>query len=156
MPERWIGIVVGSDKVTVVDAEVPKSGPLVIQGDHSWPLQKGGRAAGYSVVHQQVTDYCQENQIARAVIKASALSLRGTKKAHLEAAELRGVVISAAATITETELLSKAVVSRTFGRRSADEYLEDDEFWRREVSGGRLRGGSREAALMLLAARSGQ
>ena len=52
MPERWLGIVVGSDRVVVVDAEAPKTGPLVIQADHSWSLQRGKRAAAYSVIHR--------------------------------------------------------------------------------------------------------
>src|ERR1700732_2731065 len=56
MLERWIGVVVAPDKVTAVDAEVPESGPLVIQADHSWPLQKGHRASGYKVLHQQLAD----------------------------------------------------------------------------------------------------
>jgi hypothetical protein len=159
MPERWLGIVVaGSDRVVAVDAEVPKTGPLVIQADHSCPLQKGQRAAAYSIMHQQVRNYCHEQKIAKVVVKSSAVSQSGrTTKAHLDAAELRGVVIAAAAAeVDKTELRAKGVVSRTFGERKADEYLKDDNFWKREITGGGLRSGSREAALMLLAARKNE
>src|SRR5690348_145559 len=104
MADRWIGIVVSSEKVTAVDAEVPGSGPLIVQADHSWPLQKGDRASGYRTLHQQVGDYCREHEIKKAVIKGSAVNRGGTTKAHLDAAELRGVVIAACATVADTEM----------------------------------------------------
>jgi hypothetical protein len=86
-------------------------------------------------------------------IKASALSQKGAKKGHLYAAELRGAVMCALAGVTKTECRAKAHVSRTFGERKADEYIKDDDFWSKEVTGQELRVGSREAALVLLATR---
>jgi hypothetical protein len=153
MGKRWAGIVVRSDNVTLVDAEVPATGPITIVGDHSWPLPKGDRPAAYAEIAQLVTDHVREHKINRVVMKGSAVSLMGTKKAHLEAAELRGVVAGAAAAITKTQMLAMAGISRNFGNRKADEYLKDDKFWANEVAGGTLRKGSREAALVLLAAR---
>lgn len=154
MPERWIGLVIGSDRVTAVDAEVPPCGPLVIRADHSWPLQKGSRASAYRVLHQQVADYCREHEIERAVIKGSSVNRGGTTMAHLEAAELRGVVIAACATVADTDTVAKSRISRTFGERKVDEYIADNNFWTREVGGVALRIGSREAAMVLLAARN--
>jgi hypothetical protein len=156
MSDRWIGIVVASDKITLVDAEVPRSGAIVLQGDHSWLLQKGDRPSAYRVMHQQIADYVRENCIGRAVVKASAVSLGGTKKAHLEAAELRGVVIAATATFAKTVTIAKNHISRTFGDRKTDEYLADDTFWSGQLAGKGLRVGSREAAMVLLAARNDQ
>ena len=156
MPERWLGIVVGSDRVVAVDAEVPASGPLIVQADLSWSLQKGDRPSAYTVMHQHVSNYCKEHGIKRAVIKASAVNRGGTKKAHLEAAELRGVVISASATVAKTETTAKASISRTFGKRKVDDYLADNNFWAGEVVGKTLRSGSREAAMVLLAARNSE
>jgi hypothetical protein len=52
---------------------------------------------------------------------------------HLEAAELRGVVLAALATATKTVTIQKAKISKTFGKRKADEYLKDDSFWSGEV-----------------------
>lgn len=153
MPDRWIGVVVGSDEVRVVVAEVATSGPLVILGDHTWPLQQGNRPAAYAVMHQLVADYARENRVTRAIVKGSAVSLRGTKQVHLHAAELRGVVEAALATVTEVSTASKAHISKTFGNRKVDEYLKDDTFWNKNVTGGRLRNGSREAAMVLLASR---
>jgi hypothetical protein len=87
------------------------------------------------------------------IIKGSAVSLGGTKLAHLEAAELRGVVAAALASVTKVSYESKANISRNFGGRKVDEYLKDTSFWTKEASGD-LRVGSREAAMVILAART--
>ena len=78
-------------------------------------------------------------------IKASAVSLGGTKKAHLEAAELRGVALAAAVNVCEVRAVSKAVTSRTFGSRGVDEYLKDNDYWT-GLGLGDLKKGMREAA----------
>jgi hypothetical protein len=139
--------------VIVVDADVPAKGPITIQADHRWTLQAGDRAAAYAVMHQRMLDYVRDQHIQRVVIKASALSMGSTKMGHLASCEVRGVVISAAASLAPTRLIAKALISRTFGSRKADEYLRDDAFWGQETNGAALRVGSREAALVLLAAR---
>ena len=151
--KKWLGVIAASEKITVVFAGVPDTGPLVVQSDATWPLQSGDRPQAYAVMHKHVSDFVRENKIDRVVIKASALSMGSTKKAHLEACELRGVVAGAAASITETEFIAKAHMSRTFGSRKVDDYLADTAFWKSETSGATVRIGSREAALVLLAAR---
>lgn len=153
MPKRWIGLIISSAKVIIVDAEIPNSGSIVIQADDSWPLQQGDRAPAYCVMHQRIADYVREKKIDRVIIKASALSTGSTKLGHLHSAELRGVVICAAAETTKTQLISKAHISRTFGNRKVDEYIADNNFWSKKVVGEKLRVGSREAAMLLLAAR---
>ncbi|MGA3066900.1 MAG: hypothetical protein ABSF29_08650 [Tepidisphaeraceae bacterium] len=153
MAERWLGVVVQSESVVIADAEVPPSGPITIQADDTWKLQDGMRPDAYKVMYQHVVDYVQNNKIDRVVMKASALNMGGTKMAHLEAAELRGVVATAAASVCATEFIAKALISRTFGGRKVDEYLKDDKFWATEIAGKRLRIGTREAAMVLLAAR---
>jgi hypothetical protein len=153
MPERWIGLVVASDSVVVVDAEVPASGPLVLEADDTWNLQGGDRPRAYHVMYQRIADYVREHRIERVVIKETALNPGGTSKSHLEAAELRGVVIAAAASSARTETLARGLVSRTYGSRKVEDYIEDAPFWASEVAGHRLRKGSREAAMLLLAAR---
>ena len=67
MPKRWIGLVISGAKVTIVDAEIPDSGPIVIQADDSWPLQQGDRAPAYCVMHQHIADYVRENKIDRVL-----------------------------------------------------------------------------------------
>ena len=73
----------------------------------------------------------------------------------LKSAELRGVVISAAASVCEVKQLAKGVVSKTYGDRKVDEYLADDAFWNAQTTGGNLRRMSREAAMYVIAARAG-
>jgi hypothetical protein len=104
-------------------------------------------------MHQHVADYAREHKIARAIIKGSAVSRGGTKKSHLQAAELRGVVMCALADVTNTETELKASVSRTFGARKVDDYLKDNDFWSGNLAGKNLRVASREAAILLLAGR---
>jgi hypothetical protein len=154
MSERWLGIVVGADEVKVIDAEIPDAAdaPIVIQSDQSWPLQSGSRPDAYRVMHQMVADYAKEKGIKRAVIKASALSQGKTRKGHLKAAELRGVVMCALAGVTTAKCRAKAHMSKTFGERKVDEYLKDDGFWKKRTNG-EVRKGSREAALVILAER---
>lgn len=154
MPERWLGIVVSSDRLIIVDAQIDGASPIVIQMDETWALQEGDRPQAYRVMHQRIADYARENKISRAVIKGSAVSLRGTKKVHLEAAELRGVVSCALAGVTTVVTPTKAHISRTFGDRKVDAYIKDDKFWTQQVSAGQLRIGSREAAMVILAART--
>jgi hypothetical protein len=156
MTERWLGIVVSSEKVTLVDAEVDvdhDNTPIIIQADQSWDLQTGDRPDAYRVIHKRIADYAKENGIAKAIIKGSVVSRRGTKQVHLAAAELRGVVAAALATVTKVSFETKGNISRNFGNRKVDEYLKDNSFWAVNTTGD-LRTGSREAAMVILAARA--
>lgn len=153
MAERWLGIVVSSDKVILVDALVDGTAPIVVQSDATWTLQAGERPDAYRVLQKRIADYAKEHGIARAIIKGSAVSLGGTKLAHLEAAELRGVVAAGLAGATKVSYESKANISRNFGDRNVDEYIKDNSFWAKEATG-ELRAGSREAAMVILATRS--
>ena len=150
---RWAGIEVVGGDVTVVVADVPTSGPIVVEADLCWPLQKGNRSNAYKIMHQQVLDYLTQSKVAHVVVKASAKSFGGTTVKHLESAELRGVVIAAAAAVTKVSPIAKNTISRNFGERKMDEYVKDDAFWKVEVAGVALRKGSREAAMLLLWAR---
>jgi hypothetical protein len=155
MTIRSLGVVASGDVVTLVDADVPDDGAITIVLDQTIKLQKGDKAEAYRLIHQRISDYVREKKIKKAIIKASALTQAGKPKlAHLESAELRGVTICALRYGgAEVEIKAKANISRTFGERKADEYLKDDGFWKEHVVGEELRGGSREAALMLLASR---
>lgn len=153
MTERWLGIQVSGEGVIVVDAEVPEDGPIIIMTDDSFKLAKGDRSKAYCTMYSRLFNYAKEKGIWKAVIKESAISLGGVKKAHLQSAELRGVAIAALASACEVVQISKANISRNFGDRNADEYLKDDKFWRDNLSGEIIRAGSREAALLILASR---
>lgn len=134
-----------------MDAEVPDEGQLVLQNDETWKMQGGDRATAYKFIGRQCQDYLGANGVSKVFIKASAVSLSGTKVSHLRSAELRGVVMGAAASVCEVKEISKAALSRNFGARRVDDYAKDDQFWMTPFTGEKLRVGSREAAIMLLA-----
>ena len=155
--ERCVGFVIVGEVVTVVDVETPDclDEPLTIVADDTWKLQAGERAEAYTVLHQRCADYLRENGVGSVVVKASALPTNGAPKLSLlTSAELRGVVIAAAGSVCPVRVLSKAAISRTYGERKVDEYLQDDGFWDEQTQGGRLRKTSREAAMLLIAARN--
>jgi hypothetical protein len=100
----------------------------------------------------RLSGYIREQGISKAVLKESALPLKGAPKmALLHSAELRGVAMAAAASACDTKTVAKASISKGFGKRKADEYLKDDDFWEETIEGVALRAGSREAALLILA-----
>lgn len=154
MSERRVGIVVTGGTVKVVDAEVPDDAdePITIIADDTWQLQDGPHPEAYNVIARRCANYLKENKIARAVVKASELS-GSTKLAHLESAELRGVIIAAATSATEVTLIKKSIITKTYGAKKFDEYLKDKAFWDEHTTGGDLRKTSREAAMVLIASR---
>jgi hypothetical protein len=155
MPVRWLGVNASTDAVTVVDGEIPDNdGPIMIRSDDTWRVQKGDRAAAYGVLYQQCADYVRENKIDAVIIKASAVMGGSATLALLTSAEVRGVVMAAAASQCAVKALSKAVISKTYGDRKVDEYVADDQFWSSQTTGGTLRKLSREAAMLLIAARN--
>ncbi len=150
MTEIWVGAVVTSKQVVLVEVEVGK--PLVVLDDSTWQVQDGNRANAYLAMFERMRDFISTHNISKLVLKASAGSQTAATQALLEAAELRGVVQAAAvAGGAVVQCLKKAIVSRTFGERKFDEYLKDDVFWSGQIAGS-LRRGSREAALLLVAA----
>lgn len=148
---RWAGITVGSKDVVVVTMNVPGDGgaPQVMD-DQTIVLQSGSRPDAYVTLHGRVQDLIREGGISKVVVKESTPS-KGTTTAHLEACEVRGVVYAAAAVVADVLTLSKLRVTKTFGERSADEYMKDDKWWATTVVGStRKSPRSREAALMIL------
>ena len=149
MPNRCVGFIVVGDAVTVVDSEVPddESAPLVIISDDTWKLHKGDRTEAYNVIYRRCVNHLREYGIKKVVVKASAVTMGATKLSHLTSAELRGVVVAAAASEASVRTISKALISRTYGDRKVDDYLKDDDFWKEKTTGGSLRKTSREGAI---------
>lgn len=156
MTQRWLALSASTDSVIVIDAEIPDDdSSIVIKSDDTWRVQKGDRPAAYSVLHQQCADYIKENGINAVVVKASAVTGQGPAKLGLlTGAEVRGVVMAAAGGLCPVKSLSKAVISKTYGDRKVDDYVADDAFWAAHTTGGALRKLSREAAMLLIAARN--
>jgi hypothetical protein len=145
-----LGIVVSSEKLILVHAVDDGSDKLALISDDTWLLQSGPRPDAYVVIHKRLAQYVAEHKIDEVVVKASALSLKGTKKGHLQAAELRGVVLASAASATSAREVLMENMSKNYGSRKADEYLADDGFWTNHTTGADLRKGSREATFILL------
>lgn len=154
MAERRVGIVVTGGTVKVIDANIPDDDddPIEIIADDKWDLQQGSHPEAYDVIYRRCANYLREHKIKRAVIKASEIA-RPAKLAHFESAELRGVIIAAAASVTAVTLIKKSVITKTYGARKFDEYLKDDEFWDEQTTGKPIRKTSREAAMVLIASR---
>ncbi|HSU13377.1 hypothetical protein [Longimicrobium sp.] len=151
MSNHKLGLVVTGENVVgvVLDFDIT---PPAVQGQFTWSLQAGDRVDALAVMYDRVVNFVREEHIAEVVLKASAAGRTVTVK-HLGSAELRGVVAVASKTGGATvQLIQKAVVSRTFGERNADEYVGDNSFWDTAVSGDVLKT-RREAAFLLLAAK---
>jgi hypothetical protein len=155
MSKRLAGFVVSGDSVKVVVAEVPADtdAPISIEFDETWNLQSGAREPALHVLYQRCASFLQEKKVASVVLKASAAPRSAATLSLLHSAEVRGVVIAAAASVTHVRSLAKGVISRTYGDRKVDEYLKDSSFWSSKAAGKALRVGSREAAMLIIAAR---
>ncbi len=155
LAESWASFVISGDTVTVVEAAIPddEDGPIEILSDGSWKVQSGDRSQAYDVLYGRCVNFLRDASIDRAVIKASATS-KGGGLAMLHSAEVRGVIIAAAATAAEVTIVQKSVVSRTYGKGNVDDYLANDAFWKKHTQGGTLRKTSREAAMYLVATRA--
>lgn len=137
-------MVVSSSEVDLVILELDNGNfELISQSPIKVPV--GDKAQGYRVVSEHLRDQLTEANIECACIKASAVSIGGTKLAHLEAAELRGVALATSAAVCEVKCISKAATSRNFGTRGVDDYLKDDGFWT-GLGLSTLKKGRREAA----------
>ncbi|MES2903033.1 MAG: hypothetical protein V4696_02505 [Pseudomonadota bacterium] len=147
-----MGIAVSGAKAVLVTAVEEAGKPLEIVADDTIDLHSGDRAEAYKIIHDKVSDRVAHNKVNDVFIKASAWT-SGMKLAHLEAAELRGVVIAAAGTSAKVHTVSSAQITKTFGKRKFEDYVKDDSFWPPNISGVKLRSGSRPAALLLIAAR---
>ncbi len=156
MTKRWLGLSASKECITFVEVEVPDDdSPLVIVSDDTWRVQKGDRAEAYGVLYRQCFDYIRERQIDAVYVQASAVAGKGAARlGMLEGAEVRGVGIAAASAASSVFLVKKSVISRTYGERKVGEYVEDDDFWDKHTTGGRLRKGSREVTMLLIAARN--
>lgn len=151
--EKWVGITVNGESLNLVSLEFRDGdeSPSVLE-DLTWKLQTGAKPLSYNVMYDRIRNYLRENGIKYVAIKESAAS-QNTSLSHLHAAELRGVVMAAAsAASSDVRTVKKAVISRTFGERKADEYISDDGFWESSLEG-TLRKGSRETALIVISAK---
>jgi len=155
MTKNWVGFVIGGGEVILVHAEIPENDddPIVVINDTTWRIQDGGHAEAYEVMHRRCSNYLSENKVDTVVIQASATS-KSMKLGHLASAELRGVIMASASSACKVIPIAKGVISRTYGDKKFDEYVDDDQFWADNTTGGELRKTGRKAAMLLIAARN--
>ncbi|MBK5008625.1 hypothetical protein IAE33_000485 [Pseudomonas sp. S60] len=155
MATRCVGLMVGSGEVTVVDTQIPDDcdAPISLVTDVTWKLPTGDRQKGYETLFHRCKDYLEVNGIDQVVVKASSVPQGKAHGGLLDSAELRGVIMCAAASACETRVLKKEVISRTYGRK-VDDCVNDDAFWAEKLEGAKLRKGSREAAMLVIAHRA--
>ncbi len=144
-----LGVTVSGEAIQVVHMDTGQTKPFLVN-QFTWKLQTGDVVDAYHVMHERVRDYVANHGVSEVIIKASAVGQSRPTLAHLRSAELRGVIcVAAKVGGAMARLVSKAVISRTFGDRKVDQYVEDDGYWK-EALDGDLTKGRREAALLVL------
>ena len=147
--KRFIGFEISSSKVNYAILTL-EGEEFELEAANTLHLQSGERPSAYHVMFEQVAALVSERELDCVCIKSSGISLAGTGLAHLEAAELRGVVQAACASACKVRLVNKANTSRNFGERKVNEYLKDDSFWK-SMGLETLAKGKREAAFQVVA-----
>lgn len=160
MGDRWLGISAASKDIILVGFEFEADGSIALLNDEKWGLHRDLTIpAAYNVMFERIKNYVVAEKFSKVVIQGTTVNPRSTGLSHLEAAQLRGVVIASAATaIGDVEIMSKITVSKKFGKRKTNEYVDDDSYWDKLIDDAKLNKYSRETAMMLLMARknSGQ
>ncbi|MDW9533624.1 hypothetical protein RWE87_27425 (plasmid) [Sinorhizobium meliloti] len=147
-----ISAAVTSEKIILVEGSYNNDGTITVIKDETFNLEGGDRQLAYVVMHKRIADRLSQD-IEQVVLKASAGGQYAAKTVVLHSAELRGVFLSAVPAGVNVTQVQKNAVSRNYGSRKVDEYVKDDNFIGEHFSGAGLRKGSREAAILLLAAR---
>lgn len=151
MHDSIVGFSNSSDKVIVVGLEFREETAEVFIDD-IWKLPIGDRAEAYCAIQERIVNELRERKIKKVAIKGSVLPAGSTQLAHLYTAELRGVIMAAAAQAqAHPTMITKTTMSKKFGERKTAEYIADPEFWSNNVSG-KLKTGSRETAMIVLMA----
>ena len=145
-----VGVVVGSEKVVLVEGETGADGTVTLLKDETLDLERGERHRAYAIMHKRITDRFSHGNIERVVVKASSAGRYTIGAGALNAAELRGVVLSALPNGIEVKVPHKKTISRDFGSRKVDEYIGDETWWQDHFAG-ECRKGSREAAFLIIA-----
>lgn len=146
-----VGVVVGSDKISLVEGHRNPDDTVTLLKDEIFNLEKGDRHHAYAAMHKRIHDRLLHG-VDTVVLKASSAGKFTGSQAALLAAELRGVLLGAIPLKINvlqhhTKTLSKA------GSRKVGEYIKDDAWWTQHFNGD-VRKGQREAAYLILCAES--
>lgn len=144
-------IVVRGVQVDLVDALIKRAGPIFVNRDLSWKLSSRNRPAAYARLYQEIVSYLSEQQIEQVLFRGVDV-FRSMTKSHLEAAELRGVILAAIAAHGPMFSLVPSEVEKMLDQGKLHDVIDDDAFWRSAATGAAVRKRSREAAALLVAA----
>ncbi|MBY3193685.1 hypothetical protein [Rhizobium laguerreae] len=143
------GVVVGSEKIVIVEGTKNLDGTVTLVKDEVFTLEKGDRHIAYGAMHKRITDRMSHG-IAEVILKASSAGkFTGTQGALL-AAELRGVFISAVPSAIAVKQEHVKNLSKA-GSRKVGDYTKDEVWWNEHFAGD-VRKGNREAAYLILGA----
>jgi len=147
-----LGITATGKSVSSVLLEKIDDQNYVLLDSTSFDLQAGERAQAYQNLAQRFSDYVAGKKIDLICVKSSASSGKGgATDALLEGAEVRGVILAAAAATGASVLQAKkATISKSFGERKVEEYCGDSSFWSK-LGLSSLKKGMRETALFAIA-----
>lgn len=152
MRELWAGLQLSGNGIAVVVLDCSKE-EYVVFDDTNILLQQGDRSEAYAILMQHLEDFLREKNVKTVCMKASAVPRFGFSLAHLQTAELRGIAIATVKNLgCDLFLIPKSTLSQRYGSRKADEYIKDDQFWNNKLDR-EIRKGSREAALLVVAAK---
>jgi hypothetical protein len=150
---RWAGIQASGKSVRIVAVDEDKNGELTYVGTETCPLQDGDHCAALEQVRTRVMNSLRTLSIQKVALLDTAAG-KTIGFAHLQGAELRGVVKAAAsAAVGDVVLVKKGVASRTFGARKVDGYVADAAWFGEQIAGPELSKVDREVVFCILAAR---
>jgi hypothetical protein len=143
-----VGIVVSSNKITMVEGRKNDDGTVTLIKDEVFNLEQGDRHVAYVAMHKRVHDRLQHG-VSHVVLKASSAGKFTGSQAALLAAELRGVLISA---VPNSVMLAQQHIKNLSqaGSRKVADYTKDDTWWDEHFSGA-VRKANREAAYLIIA-----
>lgn len=125
------GIVTGGDHIDLVIGNFEADRTVTVTTARTLTLGSGTRAAQLCSIAEQLRTVLREANVENCYVRGSAYSM-GMKLAHLESAEVRGIAVIVAGSVSNVTLLAPAVVGRTFGDRKPQEYLSDNSFWKQQ------------------------
>jgi hypothetical protein len=157
MEQNWFGIDVRGEEVTLLGLRLAETGEITeVLIEDTWNLQTGDRGAAYAVMFDRLINCLAEQPVDYIAVKASEAN-SFLRLPHLQSAELRGAVITAAAKSGgRLFLVPTGIISRMYGGRNNEQYIQDDEFWERKLTEHSIRKKSRQAAMLIFMARRQQ
>jgi hypothetical protein len=150
MSSLWCGVIVSGSDVTCLAATYTGE-EITTHSDTSFTLASGSRPEAYATMFHRMASFLKEAKVTKVVVKGSA-AMRGATIKHLESAELRGVIIAAAAEARARVFVQNPAgfSKMKIGGTLIKDLKTDDSYWNRCGASDIKKILSREAALLIL------